>query len=235
MERQIDELLPPSSQPLKVSSKKLKSESVRRRTAQDNSSYSKTVTSMVGNGAGNDSPKFTGMAALRAKVFETVRVRLEHRGVDVSELRESQFFWCLPRDDNVEWESLLREPLTTSIELVNRILNLRLSTATSVASKGSTNFYVQTYELTTLELSSVLPGLLEDGLEYILKIYDWLESLRQAPEDRTLYVRYCGQTSESTSYYRFRKDLNYRGGSFKHHFLSKLRRLYPKCIQNATI
>lgn len=189
----------------------------------------------MGNGADDDSPTFTGMAALRSKVFETIRARLEDRGVDVSELRESQFFWCLPRDNNVEWESLLQDPLTTSIELLSRILDLRSSTAASVASKGNTNFYVQTYELSTLELSSILHRLLEDGLEYVPKIYQWLESLRQAPADQRLYVRYCGQTSESTSYHRFRKDLNYRGGSFKYHFLSKLRRLHPECIQNATI
>lgn len=225
--RLLDDHAQSASQPSTPSRRKLRHDTRRPATADDGR----------GRRPALDDPFLVGVAAIRKSTFYALRTRLESRSINLSGLDERYLTWGLPRTDEAEpWKNLLDDPLFASSHLVDGLLHLRPSTIHSEPpSPTTTNFYIRTFVFTVNELLHVLQRLLDDGLEYSAKLFQWIERIRDVKENKATYIRYCGQTTGKTSFHRHRKDLNYTSGSFKIRFLQTTRTLYPEVIERTIV
>lgn len=179
---------------------------------------------------------------LRTRVFDVVKLRLKDVNISVGGLDEQFFSWMLPKDgaSMTDWNELIHKPYLISNTRLSTMINMRRVTRDSTKHPtGSTIFYVRTFAFTVIQFVDVLQEVFSQssGLgEQASRLYQAIENLNPVNDAlSTIYIRYCGMTTQPSAWIRHVHDLSTGDKCFKTDFLQTCQRLYPEIITAAEV
>ncbi|KIV87790.1 hypothetical protein PV11_03312 [Exophiala sideris] len=175
----------------------------------------------------------TELKNLRQGVFDVVKLRLQHRGVSITTIPESFFAWMLPKNNAnaADWNLLINNPVLLSNVQLGKMFNMVSSAGPKEAEPGEVLFYMRTFAFTLEELTELIQAMFEEGFgshdtPYVL--WELIQDLDPvADAGSTIFVRYCGTTTEGSAWDRHEHDLRNSYTTMKSIFFKICQRLFP--------
>jgi hypothetical protein len=172
---------------------------------------------------------------LRRYVYQEVIYRLQKAQAVVSGLSLASVDWLLPTGHVDLWENFLEFPMLTTDLKLRTMMDLEQSTIASPAPpKGSTVYYVRSFEFSASELEALIANLeLNDVRVASDKIKAWTATLAMFPTQK-LFIRYVGMTQTVSAFSRFTADYFTRDGLYGA-FVASLRAVVPSVYHNCKV
>ena len=173
---------------------------------------------------------------LRRLIVSEVLKRLSSRGLSTEYVNESLLAWCLPSDGKLSsvWQDFLSDPLSCPEAEVRLIFSLQAVNKNTAYDDETTTYYLRTLAFSREELMDVLQEMLDEGYDYMDRLYSWLALLQHFDENATAFVRYAGQTTGSPLK-RFSRDFHTSASSFGRQLMHVTADLYPEIVNNIVI
>jgi hypothetical protein len=139
-------------------------------------------------------------------------------------------------DQETQFRLLLEDPTAVSIQMLNDMLKLEMSTPDSpLPPPNSVLFYVRTFTIKVADLRNVLHAMLHDGYDMNEHIFVWLERIDEMSDIAYMTLRYCGQ-SKNRPWDRHVSDVYSTSlRSFLGQFLKTIGLICPSVLESARV
>jgi len=145
-------------------------------------------------------PQDPSTQQLQFCVFRELVDRLQQAGIRLGPFTIDSLYWCLPqpKSDAQVWLHLLEHPLQVSDDQLQELLSLRkcLPNDEPIAHPHCC-FYIRSYQYTVLQFREVLASFASSKNYHIHngRVDLLLRKIHTLGEQRTIWVRYCGMTT----------------------------------------
>lgn len=185
---------------------------------------------------GSSNPQVSTDVQLRSDVFSAIYERMEASELPLGLVDHNLLQFLLPHTKTYldSWYRLLKAPMTVTDAELELMFALRKCTSqTPAPAQGQVIFYVRSFAFEASELEAVIHHLESNGI-LLRKSAAWRKVLDDLPPTTMLFLRYCGQTTNS-AYARHYDDVTSIRNSEATHVIQATRLLYPEIVDEVNV